>query len=177
MTGAGPRADYDDFYLAVAPRLRSQPYLLTGDREEARDCVQDALERAWLRWDQVSQHDSPEAWVRTVARRLAVSRWRRVRNAAAAWSRRADPGVDEGGQAGSTTRVAVVAALQRLPVEQRTAIVLHHLCDLDVAAVAAETASTVSAVKSRLARGRARLAELLDDPRVEPAEPLERSTR
>jgi len=49
------------------------------------------------------------------------------------------------------------AALRRLSVEQRTALVLHHLCDLDVQAVAAETGASVTTVTSRLSRGRAAL--------------------
>lgn len=160
-------ADFDAFYVSVAPRLVGQLFLLTGDREEARDCVQEALERAWLRWGQVGAMDEPEAWVRTVARRLAVSRWRKVRNAGVAWSRR-NHGVGEHADHGnaSTKRMALVGALQQLPAEQRTAIVLHHLCDLDVATVAGETASSVSAVKSRLARGRRVLAELLSPDEV-----------
>jgi RNA polymerase sigma-70 factor, ECF subfamily len=41
--------------------------------------------------------------------------------------------------------------------------VLHHLCDLPVRAVAAETGATEGTVKARLSRGRAALAELLSD--------------
>ncbi len=160
--------DFDTFYSSTVHRLTGQLYLVIGDREEARDCVQEAFERAWLRWDTVRHADAPEAWVRTVARRLAVSRWRKVRNAATAWQRHGTrSGPPDGDDAGSPDRVALVAALQQVPEVQRTAIVLHHLCDLDVAAVAVETDSTPSAVKSRLSRGRARLAELLDDPALD----------
>jgi Sigma-70 region 2 len=42
-------ADFDEFYAATGPSLTGQVYLLTGNREEARDCVQEAMERAWLR--------------------------------------------------------------------------------------------------------------------------------
>ncbi len=169
--------DFDAFYNGSVNKLAGQLYLVTGDREEARDCVQEAFERAWLRWDTVRHADAPEAWVRTVARRLAVSRWRKARNALTAWQRESggsEDGFVRGGDpgAGSTDRLALVAALQQLPVAQRTAIVLHHLCDLDVNAVAAETGATASAVKSQLARGRRTLAGLLDDPRIdEPGSP------
>jgi RNA polymerase sigma-70 factor (ECF subfamily) len=157
-------ADFDELYTSCAHRLTGQLYLLTGSRAEAEDCVQEAFERAWLRWSQVSRADSPEAWVRTVARRLAVSRWRRTRNAVTAWNRRAVPEELEAHDRSSTDRLALVAALQQLPTAQRTAIVLHHLCDLDVAAVSVETGQTPSAVKSQLSRGRQRLAGLLGDP-------------
>lgn len=160
----GDTSGFDALYAASVSRLTGQLYLLTGDREEARDCVQDAFERAWLRWERIAATEDPEAWIRTVARRLAISRWRKVRNAGGAWRRRhhgQDVHDDHAGP--SSDRLALVEALQHLPVAQRTAIVLHHLCDLDVAAVAAETGTGVSAVKSQLARGRRALAELLDE--------------
>jgi RNA polymerase sigma-70 factor (ECF subfamily) len=62
-----------------------QLFLLTGDLAEAEDLAHEAFARAWLRWSTVRTYDSPEAWVRTVARRVGVSRWRKVRTQAAAW--------------------------------------------------------------------------------------------
>lgn len=62
----------------------------------------------------------------------------------------------------SPDRVAIDAALQQLPEDQRRAIVLHHLCDLSVAQVADEVGSPTGTVKARLARGRATLARLLN---------------
>jgi RNA polymerase sigma-70 factor (ECF subfamily) len=159
---------FDAFYTASIHRLTDQLYLVTGDREEARDCVQEAFARAWLSWDSVGVMGAPEAWVRTVARRLAVSRWRKARNAVTAWRRersRSPVGRDPGPT--SSERLALVAALQLLPEAQRTAIVLHHLCDLDVAGVAAETGASQAAVKSQLSRGRQALAKLLHDPEID----------
>lgn len=152
--------DFDAFYAGTSLRLVRQLFLLTGDLAEAEDVVHEAYGRAWLRWDVVATLDSPEAWVRTVARRLAVSRWRRMRNASTAWRRHGPPAdLPELG----TERVAIAAALRLLPDKQRVAIVLHHLADLSVDQVAAETGSSPSAVKQQLARGRVALAGLLAD--------------
>jgi RNA polymerase sigma-70 factor (ECF subfamily) len=57
--------------------------------------------------------------------------------------------------------VALIAALAKLPADQRVAIVLHHLTDLPVAEVARETGVPVGTVKARLSRGRRALADLL----------------
>jgi len=57
--------------------------------------------------------------------------------------------------------VALVAALRQLPEPQRQAIVLHHLLDLPIAQIAAETGVAVGTLKARLARGRAALAAIL----------------
>jgi RNA polymerase sigma-70 factor (ECF subfamily) len=160
QAGGDPAAGFDAFYAVSAPRVVRQLVLLTGDVSKAEDVVQESFERAWLRWSTVREMESPEAWVRTVARRLAVSRWRRVRNASVAWRRHGPP---TGQPRVDADHVALVAALAALPEAQRVAIVLHHLADLPVAQVAAETGASVSAVKQQLVRGRTAMAGLLAD--------------
>jgi RNA polymerase sigma-70 factor, ECF subfamily len=153
-------SEFDGLYLGTATRITRQLVLFTGDRAEAEDVTQEAFERAWLRWSTVRECSSPEAWVRTAAQRLAISRWRRVRNTTTAWRRHgAAPDVP----APDAQHVTLMSALGRLPVQQRRAIVLHHLVDLPVEQVAAETGNSVAAVKKQLERGRAALADLLDD--------------
>lgn len=152
--------EFDAFYAASVDRVTGQIYLLTGDRAEAQDAVQDAFVKAWDRRGELETTSFPEAWVRTVAYRMAVSRWRRARRAMLAYQRHGVPG--EVG-APSPETVALTQALRRIPEPQRRAIVLHHLCDLPVDQVAAEVGSPVGTVKARLARGRAALAELLTD--------------
>lgn len=155
--------EFDAFYAGSIRRLIGALYLMTGDADEARDVVQEAFVRAWSKRRTLARADNPEAWVRTVARRLAISRWRKNTNAKTAWQRRAD--LEPGWAAGPDVENLVLQdALQQLPVDQRTAIVLHHLCDLSVDDVAAEVGSPVGTVKARLSRGRAALAELLRDP-------------
>jgi RNA polymerase sigma-70 factor (ECF subfamily) len=63
----------------------------------------------------------------------------------------------------SPDHVALVAALQRLPRDVRTTIVLHHIADLPVAEVARTLGCSVEAVKTRLVRGRRALAGHLDE--------------
>ena len=151
-------ADFDAFYARCAPGLVRQLAAHTGDLGDAQDCVQEAFSRAWQRWSKVASYDVPEAWVRQVAWRLAVSRWRRARSAADA-ARRHGPAADVPGT--EPDRVALVEALRTLPEAQRRAIVLHHVGGLSVQEVADETGAPVGTVKARLSRGRAALAALL----------------
>ncbi|SCL17484.1 RNA polymerase sigma-70 factor, ECF subfamily [Micromonospora rhizosphaerae] len=152
--------DYRAFYASAFARLVGQVYLLTGDFAEAQDAVQEAFVRGWSRRRRFADGDEPEAWIRTVARRIAVSRWRSARSGLAAWRRHGPvphvpaPGVET---------PLIVAALQRLPEEQRRAIVLHHLCDRSVDQVAAETGVPAGTVKARLSRGRSALRQILDE--------------
>src|SRR5262245_51112318 len=125
--------EFDAFYATAFPRLTGQLYAFTGDHGEAQDVVEEAFVRAWDRRREVLADGAPEAWVRTVAMRLAVSRWRRARR----WVelvRRTPPPEHTPGP--DPERAALVAALRKLPEPQRMALVLHHLCDLSVEQVA-----------------------------------------
>lgn len=150
--------EFDVFYANTYSRLVGQLYAMTGDYAEAQDVVQEAFAKAWDRLASFSAGDSPEAWVRTVAWRLAVSRFRRAKRALELLgSNYVERQVAEP----TPERAALVAALRTLPERQRRAIVLHYLCDLSVDQVAAETGSPAGTVKVWLARGRAALARQL----------------
>jgi RNA polymerase sigma-70 factor (ECF subfamily) len=152
--------EFDQLYAASYRRLVGQTYAMCGDLAEAQDCVQEAFVRAWDKRRSLDADQSPEAWVRTVAYRLAVSRWRRARRA---WLPPDRAYVSTAPPEPTVSRVALARALQQLPFEQRRAIVLHHLCDLSVADIATETGAPTGTVKARLSRGRAALATLLSD--------------
>ena len=158
-TGMDERT-FDQFYEISFRRLVGQIYAMCGDLAEAQDCVQEAFIRAWDKRRSLDSDRSPEAWVRTVAYRLAVSRWRRARKALRAPDR---AHAAQTPREPDVSRVALARALQQLPADQRRAIVLHHLCDLSVADIAVETGVPTGTVKARLSRGRAALATLLTD--------------
>lgn len=71
--------EFDLLYVGSVRLLVSQVSLLTGDVGEAQDVVQEAFLRAWNRCERLDAAQGVEAWVRTVAMRLAVSRWRKAR--------------------------------------------------------------------------------------------------
>ncbi len=152
--------EFDAFYAATGARIMGQVYLMIGERCETEDAVAEAYARAWQRWNIISEYDDPAAWVRVVAYRIAVSSWRRAVRRRRAHDQ-ARPALTV--PAPEPDNLALLDALRKLPAPQRRAIVLHHLAGLTVAEIAAETDSTLSAVKARLARGRAALAALLDD--------------
>ena len=156
--GVPDQESFDAFYRATRQRVYANVYAMTGDPAEAQDSVHEAYARARQRWSGLSADGEPEAWVRTVARRVAVSRWRRARNRLIAHRRLGEPPPLPGPGPDS---VVLVAALAQLPEAQRTALVLHHLVGLPVAEVALETGVALGTVKARLSRGRRALAALL----------------
>ncbi len=151
---------FDEFYTGTRHRLVTFLYAMTGDRAEAQDAAQEAYVRAWQRWSAVSAYDDPEAWLRTVAYRLCVNHWRKARNRVRAYLRH---GTGPDAASPHPDTVALIAALRQLPVGERQAIAMHHLMDLSVADVAAQTGVPVNTVKTRLVRGRRALAGVIHD--------------
>ena len=152
--------EFTEFYNASFRRLVGQLYAMTGDHAEAQDSVQEAFIRAWEHRRKLDRDGAPEAWVRVTAWRIAMSRWRRARLGLRLLSAQPAPPAVAGPDPG---RVALIAALRQVPTEQRRVLVLYHLCDLTIEQIAAETGTSAGTVKSRLARGRANLADLLHD--------------
>lgn len=159
MSRSEAEQDFEEFYQAAAPRVVHLVYASTGDMTIAQDSAQEAFARAWQRWSTISTYDDPLAWVRTVARRVAISAWRKkgaqdrayVRHGAAASVE--GPGVD---------RLAVREALQTLSEPIRESVTLYYIADLSIEQIAAETGAAVGTVKSHLHRGRRQLAEALE---------------
>lgn len=150
--------EFDEFYALAYPRLVRQLYAMTGDLPEAQDVVQEAFIRAWSRRGIFTSDGSQEAWIRTTARRLAVSRFRRLRRGMQLIQRHHDQHHIEGP---SPERIALVEALRVLPEKQRSVVVLHHLCDLSVEQISAETNWPAGSIRVWLVRGRLSLARQL----------------
>lgn len=164
--------DFAGFYTATATRVVGYLYVVLGSVAEAEDAAQEAYTRAWLRWNKVRGYEDPEAWVRTVGFRVAMSSWRKTRNRLSAHR---TSGADASGAhvpEMSPDRLVVVEALRRIPAEQRRALVLFHLLGLTIAEIAEEIGAPVGTVKARLSRGRKALApyvsEFADDEDAPP---------
>ena len=148
--GDGREGDFDEFYRASRRRMHGYVYVLTGDVVEAQDVVQEAFVRAWQRWATVGRYPDPESWVRVVAGRIAISRWRGRRSRARAYARHGAPGARRRSDA---RHVALVDALRRLPASQRTTLALHYvLGTVRCRHRAARRTSPVGTVKARLSR-------------------------
>ncbi|MGL5827332.1 MAG: RNA polymerase sigma factor [Nocardioides sp.] len=161
---------FAQLYQESYPRLVAQATAILGSADEAEDVVQDAFARAALRWLTVSQYDIPGAWVRRVAINLAISKRRKAKRLLVAVTHLSALSGDlthAGPEETREDRLSVMAALRELPLKYRTAIVLHHLADLEVVEVAEILQVSPNTVKTRLVRGRARLraiySQFLDD--------------
>jgi RNA polymerase sigma-70 factor (ECF subfamily) len=151
--------EFEEVYRADGVRLVAELHAITGSLAEAEDIVQEAFARAYARWRSVGAMDAPAAWIRRVALNLATSRWRARHRASRLAHRVATP--DSVEPVLPDDAAGLITALQRLPVRQRIAIVLHYWADLPVAEIAEATGQPVATVKSHLRRARAALADEL----------------
>lgn len=149
-----------ELYDASYGRLVLQMYAICGDLADAEDAVQEAFVKAIGQGRALDRVQNPEAWLRTVALNHQRNSWRHAKVVRRFLT--TVPGAQS--TAGlSPDHVAVVRALAELDPDQRQVVVLHHLADLGTAEIARELGVPEGTVKSRLSRGRERLAPLLDD--------------
>jgi len=143
---------------------------LAGNDADALDATQEALiaiARGIRRFDGRAAFST---WAYRVATNACLDELRRR-------SRRPPPGLPDDLGAGDRSdlgaapsvgidwlpeRMAIDAALALLPPEFRAPVVLRDLCDLDYAEIADTLGIPPGTVRSRIARGRAQLARLLD---------------
>lgn len=152
---------HEDRMFALAVRM-------LGDRADALDATQDAFISAFKR----SASYRGEAAVGTWLYRIGINACMDFARKKKRWVAQADveekidrrpagPGLDER----VAVRLEIQAALAQLPDEYREPIVMHDIGGVPYDEIAALTETPVGTVKSRISRGRRRLAELLEPGR------------
>lgn len=167
IEAASAPADYGDFYRRELPAMVALAAAVTGSTIAAEDIAQDALVRAYRRWDRLASYDKPGAWVRRVTINLALSTRKR---AATELKARLRLGPEPTLSPAPADHDDLWAAVRQLPGQQRAAIALHYLEDRPVAEIADILDCAENTAKVHLHRGRQALAELLGpEHRTEPA--------
>jgi RNA polymerase sigma-70 factor (ECF subfamily) len=137
-------AAFEAFYRSEHERMVRALTLALGDRSLAEDCAQVGFERAYARWDRMSQYEKPGAWVYVVAVRHG---WKTAK-------RRSGPTGQRTALADGSTSIDgdlwFAQVVQQLPPRQREALVLRHLADLTLADVAKAQRVSVGTVKASL---------------------------
>jgi RNA polymerase sigma-70 factor, ECF subfamily len=152
---------FDDFYVFAYPRLVAALSFVTGDPDLARDAVDEACARAVERLGRGREIDVLEAWIRVVARNVALGRLRRRKSEGRARGRMvADEALPVSDVAAA---MDVRAALVLLSRRQREVVVMHYFLGESIEAIAQELGIPIGTVKSALHRARAALAESLAD--------------
>jgi RNA polymerase sigma-70 factor (sigma-E family) len=154
-------ADFDHWVAARGPGLLRLAYVLTGNRADAEDAVQDALARALPRWEHIRSVGDPDAYVRRMVVNAHTSWWRRFRRRETPVAEAFTAGVTP--EAGSDERDRVWRACLALPEAQRVAVVLRYYEQLEYAEIAALTGVAEGSVRSRVSRGLSALRTALGE--------------
>lgn len=164
MTASAP-SELETF-AALRPRLFSIAYRMLGSRADAEDVVQDA----WLRWHAADQSvlQSAEAWLVTVATRLALDRLRvrkTERESYVGWWL-PEPLVEldertpeSAAELASEVSFAFLWVLERLAPEERAAFLLRQVFDHDYPEIAAMLGKTEAACRQLVHRAQARVQQ------------------
>jgi RNA polymerase sigma factor (sigma-70 family) len=151
--------DLDDFVATEYPKVVGAVGLITGNRQDADDAVQDAL-LSYLARPPSKPINNIAAWITVVAsNRLRDSQ----RSRAAETRALAKVGVaDESVEFElAALDVDVAAAIRSLPLKQREVCVLHYLLDQSVEQVAEGLGVSEGTIKTQLHRARKALAAQL----------------
>ena len=151
-------------------------HMLGGNPDDAHDLVQETFLRAYEAWDGFEGRAQPSTWLYTIARRTAL-RMRRLR---AGQPAQMEPLIEElctseilDLDAARDPLEALIAeeeqdrlreALAALPIRYRLPVSLKELGGMSVEDVAEVLRINKGTVKSRLHRGRNRLADLMEQP-------------
>ena len=150
--------DFDALFRAAGSGVFRTLYAYTGGRKEiAEEAMAEAFARALARRGTIRD---PVAWVYRTAFRLANDELRSERRRGAA---------SEDAESPPPELVGLIEALRRLSPNQRAAIVMRHVLDLEISEIAERMGTATPTVRVHLHRGRKRLRELLGAEEVDDA--------
>ncbi len=160
-------------------RVYALCYRFTGNAADAEDLTQDVFLKVYSNLASFDMgRGSLQVWITTMTRNLLVDNFRRTKNLRATSS--LDEERDEAGDLRPIDRLAsnafsphelaaqkelahmVQSALSHVSAELREAVILRDLQDMDYKEIAQVLGIPEGTVKSRISRGRAELARLLE---------------
>lgn len=161
---SGEEAAFSELMRRYEDRMFAMAYRITGDRSDALDATQEAFVSLFRRAASFRGDSAFSTWLYRIGMNAAYDIVRRRRPSEPL------PDKDTGTalsmrrsmEEAAGIRSDVASALALLPEEYREAVVLHDLADVPYDEVAKLTQVSLGTVKSRISRGRRRLAELLE---------------
>jgi len=148
-------------FAAVVRQHQAMVYSLArhiiGDAAEAEEVAQEVFCKLHVHWGTLESDQHVLHWLRRVAARQAVDRWRRRKLRPRVGLEDA-PEPSQPARAGDPWQEARLRqAVAELPPEQRTAVVLRYQEGMEPREIAAVLKVPLATVKSRLQRGLERL--------------------
>ena len=152
--------EFESFFRTESHRLGTALYLVTGDAAEAEDLVQEAMARAYERWDRVGRMETPAGYVFRIALNLHRRRQRRAKLQAALVR---PPGLAPDPSQIAEAHAEALRVLAMLSSEQREAVVLVEWLGLST-----EEAGRLLGIQPESVRGRVHRARQVVKQTEEP---------
>ncbi|MDR2703427.1 MAG: SigE family RNA polymerase sigma factor [Cellulomonadaceae bacterium] len=150
--------EFANFMAESSEQLNKTAWLLTGDRHQAEELVQEALTRTFMSWRKARK--DPMAYARKM---LTTKRGVLKRNQQREPVMPQVPDTEiESSEGTIADRDRLTRALATLTERQREIVVLRHLMGLSEQQVADDLGCSVGTVKSTASRGLAQLREFLE---------------
>ncbi|MEV0696417.1 RNA polymerase sigma factor SigM [Saccharopolyspora sp. NPDC050389] len=162
-TNGDPHA-FSELFRRHRDRLWAVALRTMRDHEDAADALQDAMISAFRNASSFRAESQVTTWLHRIVVNACLDRIRRRQARPTVpfpETGPTEPAVPRDAIAEQDTRMAVQEALAELPEDQRSAIVLVDVEGYSVAETAVMLGVAEGTVKSRCARGRAKLAKLL----------------
>jgi len=167
IAGAMPaRRSIEQLIGDLRPKLHRYCARMTGSVIDGEDVVQEALAKAIDARPEDAEVRDPESWLFRIAHNASLDFLRRRRRLDALRSD-ADPDllIDPVAVADDRqTTAASLRTLMRLPVAQRSSVVLMDVLGYSLQEISGITSASIPTIKAALHRGRARLRELAKEP-------------
>ena len=157
-----PAISLKDDMLRTIPSLRAFAFSLCGNADRADDLVQETLMKAWINQNSFTQGTSMSAWLFTILRNVFYSEYRkRRREVEDAEGTMAARLVSVPEQNGHMDLQDLRSALQKLPAEQREALILVGGSGFAYEEAAQICGCALGTLKSRVNRARTAIAALM----------------
>jgi RNA polymerase sigma-70 factor, ECF subfamily len=154
-------------YIRHAAAVHRYVRGIVRDEFEAEDITQAVFTKLFKTIEKYEPRDVPfSAWIRRVARNLALDEMRRRRRAGWGEMERPEAPSDE---TGSERVRSLHEALRSLPCDQRTVVLLRHMCGLAPSEIAEQLGRSESSIHGLHHRARGALRRALTDLEATPA--------
>ena len=179
LGSTGTREAFDRLLGELRPKLHRYCARMTGSVVDGEDVVQEALVKAIEALPNAGSLAGPESWLFRIAHNASLDFLRRRARQNAIRSDE-DPDMVIDPVTPVDDRQIAAASLRtfmRLPVAQRSSVILMDVLGYSLEEIGAVMESTIPAVKAALHRGRARLREIAKEPDDTPVPALAEGER
>ena len=164
----GDASAFNDLMAGQEKRMFAVAMRMFGSKEDAEDCLQDAMLRIYRSIKTFKFESSFATWVYRVTMNTCLDELRRRKNRASTsldslldsgWAPTDGHDTPEQHAVRSEARRSISAFIQELPEDMRAAVVLRDIQGLSYDDIAVALNTNVGTVKSRISRGREKLRE------------------